>query len=195
MDCILISTLLLPPAPLFVKSIFCVMFLLLTILDGMGQCYTLLRDFISLQAVFTSSLFPTVSCFHGQAANRALGHTGILHQRVDSFNGPAFFFMLAGRTNLVRTLNTHLTSTPSGDETSDNCLGLYRRVSEPENLCDFTVPRVVFQVGWALHFVGSITSVYPYFSYCSCLVPRNCERIYISSRSHQHHGTLGNDRS
>lgn len=78
---------------------------LLTALDGLGQCHTLLRDPIPLQTVSRSSLFPVVSHFYGQATSRAVGYTGIRHQLVASFNGPAHFSVLASNENLASVFN------------------------------------------------------------------------------------------
>jgi hypothetical protein len=53
--------------------------LMLTEVDGLGQCHTLLRNPVSLQAIARGCVLPIVPALHGQAANSALDHTGILY--------------------------------------------------------------------------------------------------------------------
>lgn len=35
--------------------------------------------------------------------------------------------------------------------------GLWQ-ISKPQNLCDPVIPSIVFQIGWTLHFIGSLAS-------------------------------------
>jgi hypothetical protein len=81
------------------------MILTLITLDGLGQCHTLLCDFVSLQAVSRGSLLPVVSNVYGQAANRSLGYARICYKLMDSFDVLASFLVLASHWELVSAID------------------------------------------------------------------------------------------
>jgi hypothetical protein len=68
---------------------------MLITLDGLGQCHTLLHDAVSLQAISYCSVLSAVSSFSGEAADRALDYTWILHKLMDRFDGLATLLVLA----------------------------------------------------------------------------------------------------
>jgi hypothetical protein len=61
-----------------------------------------------MQVVSFSGVLPVVPNFHGQAANSNVDHTGILHQRMDSFGVPATLLVLADKGQLVSTSSRHI---------------------------------------------------------------------------------------
>jgi hypothetical protein len=56
-----------------------------------------------------------------------------------------------------------------GRNLADMRSSLCRRISRPELLCDIRLPQIIFQVGWGLHFVGSLAGkclYHPLYMYC-----------------------------
>jgi hypothetical protein len=77
--------------------------IVLTVVDGLGQCHTLLRNPLSLQVVARGCVLPVIPSLHDQAANSTLDHTGILYQLVGGFHGTAALLVHAHTRKLVST--------------------------------------------------------------------------------------------
>jgi hypothetical protein len=58
----------------------------------------------------------------------------------------------------------------SAKSPSNVSLWLVRQISKPQNLCDPVVPSIVFQVGWTLHFTGSLASKQSHLHIYRCKV-------------------------
>jgi hypothetical protein len=63
-----------------------------------------------MQVISFSGVLPAVPNFHGQTANSNVDHTGVLHQRMDSFDVPATLLVLANKGQLVSTSGRHIRS-------------------------------------------------------------------------------------
>jgi hypothetical protein len=130
---------------------------MLMITDALGKRHTILRNPVSLQTIARCSLFPIVSRFHGQTTSRFVGDSSILHRLMDSLYGRAYLLVLAAGAAMVSAHSSN--SGVSSEESPSNVSSwLVRQISNPQNLCDPVVPSIVFQVGWTLHFTGSLAS-------------------------------------
>jgi hypothetical protein len=129
----------------------------LIITAALGKRHTILRDPVSLQTIACCSLLPAISRFHGQTTSRFVGNSSILHRLMDSLYGRAYLLVLAAGAGMVSVPISNPRSFIS-EESSKVSSWLVRQISKPQNLCDPVVPSIVFQVGWTLHFTGSLAS-------------------------------------